>query len=184
MGLGYMGLAASVDEIGSIFSSRDDERFAALMHSDHPFVRSLLDSAERRNALRDIFVGADCTSESEHHYGYAMEAACFQFGESLGEVGGSYGAIYDVMELLREADMDVDLLPDPDVEWFVPIPPMTSWPTVATIATKQCGDRAGALATALTRIPKDAERREFVDTFQRWYSVCAETSRDLIVIAH
>jgi hypothetical protein len=193
MGLGYMGLAGDLEAIASLFSSRDVERYDALMNSDVSFVRSLLrldedgrDADDRKNAVRDIFVGARCEAYKPHHYGYVMEAACFHFAESLGEVGAGYGAIYDAEEVVQAAGGEFSLLPQMKVEWFVPIPAMVDWPTVATMTATECREKATGLARVIDELPEDVDwiSREFIETFQRWYQTCTETDRDLIIIAH
>jgi hypothetical protein len=190
MGLGYMGLAGDLDELSSLFSSRDVEKYDALMNSDVRFVRSLLhlddEGGERRRAVRDVFVGARCEACQPHHYGYAMEAACFHFAESLGEVGAGYGAIYDTEEVVLAAGGHFSLLPQMSVEWFVPIPAMLDWPSVATMTADECREKADGMAQVIAELPDDVDEipRDFIETFHRWYQTCGESDRDLIIIAH
>jgi hypothetical protein len=193
MGLEYMALAASVETIGSAFASRDDERYQQVLNSDKSYVRSLLlldgsgtEAKERKWALRGIFTGSRCNQFSPHHYGYAMEALCFQFGMPLGEVGGSYGALEDARAVVVGAGGQGSLLPQPEGSWFVPIPDMVDWPTVATISSTQCKELADALGPLVEGLPAgvDDASIDFLRSFCQWYRACVAMSRDLIIVSH
>ncbi len=193
MGLGFMGLAGDLKEITSIFGSRDNGRYDALMNSDHFFVRSLLglddpgiDATETQGALREIVDGAKCETYSPHRYGYAMEAVCFQLAENLGEAAAGYGAMDEVIQVIVEAGGDPGLFPEADAEWFVPIPRMEDWPCVVTYSADQCRKKAAALAAVARDLTGEEEDNPtfFIAEFLKWYQDCAKTNRDLIVVAH
>ena len=190
MGSACMAIGARAADLASIFASRDDARYRALLDSSDDFVRSLLElddeHSDRRTALCDLFVGAACDEVRPHHYGFAMEAVCFQFGERLGEVGGASFFLTDARDVLVGAGGSSASLPTLSEQWFVPIPPMEDWPLVAVVPAADCQRHANTLMQALPHLPADTDSvsREVLQMFTRWYLVCASRGIDLILISH
>jgi len=202
MGLSYLAFACSIEELESVYSSRDEALYAKLVKSRKSGVRHYLgldESAPSRALdvppnlapLRDIFIGAAPRFHAPSRYAYALIACMYELGTHLGESGGGYGRAMEAMSALDELGEDEALLPDMGIEWPIPgMPSVEDWPMYLSLPAEEVKRRAAAMKDILARVgPTIRERAperasNFMDDFAGFYERCAKKSRDLVVVCH
>jgi hypothetical protein len=202
MGLSYLAFACPVEELESVYSSRDEALYTKLVTSEVRAIRHYL-HLDREHApaigewpqhlapLRDLFVGASLTLHEPHQYGYALIACLYALGTYLGESGGGYGRQAEASIALHEMGESDELLPDMSVDWPIPnMPSVEDWPMYLGLPAADVERRAAGMKSLLARIspghhgrmPERAAR--FLDDFDGFYEKCAALKQDLIVVSH
>lgn len=191
MSLHYQLVALPLSDLVAVYSSRDDELLARLLATEDRYVASLLEGRERRDALIDLLVGG-CTRgpSAPHHSGYAVEAICFELGESLGDLDSR--DVDRIQQQLAHSGVSLELFPEVTERWPLPIRDTLDLPLIGVLSPAQIAERLDALAAALDididddTIDDDERllRAEALESAQRLFAAAARAGTDAIVFFH
>jgi hypothetical protein len=181
MGYGYQLVAISKDRIEALWCSRDDALFERMRAPTNEYAQSLMrigtrDEEALRDALRYVLIGGGQASKP-HEIGYAVEACCFELGESVGEI--------DTRDVERvESLLDgVELFPGVSERWPIPIPDTPEYPLVGMLPVAQLAAVARSLS-AITGVDVGSDEGLALDAARGVFEDAAKMAIDVIVFLH
>ena len=193
MGYSFMAVLISHDAITQLFSSRDDAIYARMSDPSESYARFLMNlrdgtTSNELNAFEELLEGGSCREFSPHLYAYAIEAFCFEFGESLGSVDSRDH--WRAIEFLSANKIYDELFFDSvDASWLLPIADTPDYPLVGWFSFEDCVARRDALRDHLSALPaasSDDQRLglECLEFLERVFAEAVDKGIDLVVFHH
>jgi hypothetical protein len=183
MALRYSVVALPLADLVAIYSSRDDALMARMAAPQNEWVARLLDKMPAaREAIFAILVGSDLLrGQASHYAGYAVEAICFELGQSLGVIDNR--SVWRVEDHLAKQGASLELFPDVTVHWPVPIPDTVDFPLVGVLSKEQIAERHAALSS-LCYEHDDSLEAIALEIAQRLFAKGAQAGTEAIVFFH